>query len=249
MTVLTAAAGTAALSVNIWQVCMRLLCALLIGMVIGMEREYTHRPAGMRTHILVALGSCAVMITGQLIFSQYSAFGSTPDPARLSAQVITGVGFLGAGTIMREGASVKGLTTAASLWAVACLGIAAGGGYYTVALPGMVFVLITLTVLEVLQKLLLRSQRGKQHYKVTATDAVAALQLINRLSDLYGAQLKNIQAEHVDNGRSCVCFSADFERGNQKKRMRQFMEELAGDPAVLSLSTAEEAAAKEAPVK
>ena len=128
MNLLTFAAETATVELNIWQICARLLCALVIGMVIGMEREYTHRPAGMRTHILVALGSCAVMITGQLIFGQYSALGSNPDPARLSAQVITGVGCLGAGTIMREGASVKGLTTAASLWAVACLGIAAGGG-------------------------------------------------------------------------------------------------------------------------
>lgn len=249
MTVLTAAADTALLNVNIWQICMRLLCALLIGMVIGMEREYTHRPAGMRTHILVALGSCAVMITSQLIFSQYSAFGSTPDPARLSAQVITGVGFLGAGTIMREGASVKGLTTAASLWAVACLGIAAGGGYYLVALPGMVFVFITLTVLEALQKLLLRSQRGKQAYKVTSPDAVAVLQLINRLADVHGAQLKNIQAEHIDADRNCVRFSADFGRGNQKKRMRRFMEDLLSDPAILSVSTSEDSAAKEIPVQ
>ena len=98
---------------------LRLLCAMLIGVVIGTEREYTHRPAGMRTHMLVALGACAVMITSQLIFFQYRPFGATPDPARLSAQVITGVGFLGAGTILREGTSIKGLTTAASIWAVA----------------------------------------------------------------------------------------------------------------------------------
>ena len=119
---------------------MRLLCAMIVGTVIGLEREYTHRPAGLRTHILVSLGACAVMITGQLIFCQYRPFGSTADPARLAAQVISGVGFLGAGTIMREGVNVKGLTTAASLWAVACLGIAAGGGYYEVALLGMVLV-------------------------------------------------------------------------------------------------------------
>ena len=242
MTLLTFAAETATVELNIWQICARLLCALVIGMVIGMEREYTHRPAGMRTHILVALGSCAVMITGQLIFGQYSALGSNPDPARLSAQVITGVGFLGAGTIMREGASVKGLTTAASLWAVACLGIAAGGGYYVVALPGMVLVFITLTLMELLQKLLLRSQRGKQAYKVIAPDAVTALQLINRLAALHGAQLKNIQAEHMDADRSCVRFSADFGRGNRTKRMQRFLEALLGDPAILSVSTAEESA-------
>lgn len=242
MVFLTAAVNSASLNLNIWQICMRLLCAMIVGMVIGIEREYTHRPAGMRTHILVALGASAVMITGQLIFSQYSAYGSTPDPARLSAQVITGVGFLGAGTILREGANVKGLTTAASLWAVACLGIAAGGGYYAVALVGMVFIFITLTIFELLQKLLLRSQRGKHIYRVTASDVVAALQLVNRLSDSYGFQLHDIQAEHAASGTYYVQFLADFGRGGQKKRMQRFLEELAQNEAVISVSTQSEAA-------
>ena len=89
------------------EICLRLACAMLVGLVIGTEREYTHRPAGMRTHILVALGACVVAITSELLFHQYRQYGATPDPARLSAQVITGVGFLGAGTILREGAMVK----------------------------------------------------------------------------------------------------------------------------------------------
>ena len=114
--------------------------AVIIGGVIGSERARHGRAAGMRTHILVSVGSCVVMLTSQVIFSKYLPFGITADPARLSAQVISGVGFLGAGTIMREGLTVKGLTTAASLWTVACLGIAAGGGFYDVALLGMVFV-------------------------------------------------------------------------------------------------------------
>ena len=101
--------------------------------------------------MLVALGSCVVMITSQMIFHQYRAFGATPDPARLSAQVITGVGFLGAGTIMREGPSIKGLTTAASIWAVACLGIAVGGGYYTLGIIGTVGMIIILVLFEWLQ--------------------------------------------------------------------------------------------------
>ena len=117
-------------------IALRLVCALIIGVVIGTERENAHRPAGIRTHMLVALGACAVMITSQLMFSQYHAMGSNSDPARLSAQVIAGVGFLGAGTIIREGASVKGLTTAASIWTVACLGIAVGAGYYYIGLMG-----------------------------------------------------------------------------------------------------------------
>ena len=119
---------------GVWDVFLRMLCSMAVGMVIGTEREYSNRPAGMRTHILVALGACAVMLTGQMVFTQYYGYGAAPDPARLAAQVITGVGFLGAGTIMREGPTVRGLTTAASLWAVACLGIAAGGGYYAIAL-------------------------------------------------------------------------------------------------------------------
>ena len=88
-----------ALALDPLDILLRLLCAMVVGMVIGMEREYTHRPAGLRTHILVSLGACVVMITGQLVFSQYRPYGSTADPARLAAQVISGVGFLGAGMI------------------------------------------------------------------------------------------------------------------------------------------------------
>ena len=208
MTILTAAAADpGSLALNWQSICMRLLCAMIVGMVIGTEREYTHRPAGMRTHILVALGACAVMITGQLIFAQYSQFGSTPDPARLAAQVITGVGFLGAGTIMREGANVKGLTTAASLWSVACLGIAAGGGYYTVALVGMVFILITLTFLELIQNLLVKPKLAR-NYSLDADDAAAALQALGKRSGRKIAVLGDMlelgvctQAEHYRVGR------------------------------------------------
>lgn len=147
MTAVTASAG----GLGFWEIFLRLLCAMALGTIIGTEREYSNQPAGMRTHILVALGACAVMITSQKIFFQYHAFGATPDPARLPAQVITGVGFLGAGTILREGTNVKGLTTAASLWAVACLGVAAGGGYYAVTIIGTAFLFVTLTIFETLQ--------------------------------------------------------------------------------------------------
>ena len=98
---------------------------------IGFEREHSHRPAGFRTHILVAVGSSLVMLTSVYIFDSQ---GMTGDVTRMSAQVLSGIGFLGAGTILREGFSVKGLTTAASLWAVACIGIAVGAGFYAGAL-------------------------------------------------------------------------------------------------------------------
>ena len=164
------AAAVEALQLSPLEIGLRLVFAMILGLIVGIEREYTHRPAGMRTHILVALGSCVVMLTGHMIFAQYYPYGATPDPARLAAQVIAGVGFLGAGTIMRDGASVKGLTTAASLWGVACLGLAVGAGYYVIALVGTVLVILTLTLFELLQKLLLRFKGGCRSYVVDTRD-------------------------------------------------------------------------------
>ncbi len=160
---------------GIGAIALRLLCAMLVGSLIGLEREYTHRPAGLRTHILVALGACVASVMGQMLFAQY---GGGSDPARLSAQVITGVGFLGAGTIMKEGASVKGLTTAASVWAVACLGIAAGFGYYALALVGMLFTFVTLTIFENLQRKLINNRSAEDQYTLLCKDVEKALELV-----------------------------------------------------------------------
>ena len=239
MTLLTATADISAIALDWKAVCMRLLCAMLVGLVIGTEREYTHRPAGMRTHILVALGACAVMITGQLIFVQYKPFGASPDPARLAAQVITGVGFLGAGTILREGINVKGLTTAASLWSVACLGIAAGGGYYAVALIGMVFIFITLTFFEMIQNKLIKPKTVRD-YTLEVTDVTAALEAIGNLSDRHNCSISGIRAESTDYG-FLITFRAQFAPG--KKWPRRFFEGLAKEPAIRVVTIAEDTVA------
>lgn len=218
----------------------RLLCAMILGLIVGIEREYTHRPAGMRTHILVALGSCAVMLTGQMIFAQYSPYGAMPDPARLGAQVIAGVGFLGAGTILRDGASVKGLTTAASLWVVACLGLAVGGGYYVIALAGTVLVILTLTLFELLQKFLLHSKRGKRVYVVDTRDVVAAMQAINTLSQNVSCQITDIQAENLETGTYRLTFQGDFGRGRAKLRIQEFVNGLLTQPSIISVRSLDE---------
>ena len=220
-------------------ICLRLLCAMLIGLIIGTEREYTNRPAGMRTHILVALGACAVMITGQFIYQQYSAYGASPDPARLSAQVITGVGFLGAGTILREGANVKGLTTAASLWAVACLGIAAGGGYYAIALAGMVFIFLTLTILEVFQHKLVGPMTGEQGYTVDVTDIEKGLETLNRNAQSFQGNLHSIEVTQTDDGWR-ICFTAEFGGLRRKVRQQKFIQKLATAECVVCLHIAQE---------
>src|SRR2546423_6996773 len=121
---------------------VRLLIAAALGAVIGVEREIHGHPAGMRTHLLVALGSA--------IFTELSIFGfqsttSTPlDPSRVAAQIVSGIGFLGAGAIIKDGASIRGLTTAASLWATAAIGLAAGASDYAAGLTGPITLVLSL---------------------------------------------------------------------------------------------------------
>ena len=232
----------ATLDLDIWAILTRFVCAMIVGIVIGMEREFTHRPAGLRTHVLVTLGACAVMITGQLIFAQYKPFGANADPARLAAQVISGVGFLGAGTIMREGVNVKGLTTAASLWAVACLGIAAGGGYYIVALAGTVLMFITLTLLEVLQNAMLKgSKRNNKDYIVVAENASLGVNAINHLADSTSCHISNVSIEDVAEGAK-ITFHTEFGSGGRQKRQQKFLDGLTTTPGIHSVKPTHETA-------
>ena len=124
---------------------VRILAALVLGGIIGLEREMKNRPAGLRTYMLVCVGSCLIMMTNQFI---YQTTG-TGDPTRMSAQVISGIGFLGAGTIVvTQHNQIKGLTTAAGLWACAAVGLAIGIGFYEAALVSGVAVYVVLTLLH-----------------------------------------------------------------------------------------------------
>ena len=216
-------------------IALRLACAMLVGIVIGLEREYTHRPAGLRTHILVALGACVASLMGDMIFSHFS---TTADPARLSAQVITGVGFLGAGTIMKEGVNVKGLTTAASVWAVACLGIAAGFGFYAVALLGMLFIMITLTVVEALQHRFIRSSGSQERYVVKTEDVSEAMTQLYAVSQSQNAVLDELSVEKVDSYRY-ISFRATFFGRRHKQHHARFLAAIAVMEGVLSVSSGE----------
>lgn len=227
--VVTEVPDISTLAVGPLEIVLRLLCAMFVGAVIGTERELTHRPAGMRTHMLVALGSCVVMITSQMIFHQYRAFGATPDPARLSAQVITGVGFLGAGTILKEGPSIKGLTTAASVWAVACLGIAVGGGYYALGILGTVGMIVILVLFEWLQEKLMRERYALYLFSVSCSDVVSMLERINQLATECDASLKAIQVDGKEDGEVEITFKADFGGRHSEQRMQRFFAELSSN--------------------
>ena len=130
---------------NIMSIVLRLFLALIFGGIIGLERGSNRHPAGFRTHILVCMGAALAMLTNQYICD---VWGTVTDPARLGAQVITGVGFLGVGTILITGRNrIKGLTTAAGLWASACLGLAIGIGFYEGAIIGVILIYISLALL------------------------------------------------------------------------------------------------------
>ena len=122
-----------------WAYAVRLLAAAALGALIGLEREIHDHPAGMRTHLLVSLGSAGFTV---LSIAAFPAPGA--DPARIAAQIVTGIGFLGAGAILKEGATIRGLTTAASLWATAAVGMAAGAGAWLTAVAITVIVIVSL---------------------------------------------------------------------------------------------------------
>lgn len=170
------------------QVIIRLLLAIVIGGGIGYERQFKNRPAGFRTHILVCVGAAIIsMIQMTLMYESIAMVLQTPelanvirgDSGRMPAQVISGIGFLGAGSIMHEKGSIKGLTTAATLWVVGCLGLAIGYGFYWLSIASGVFVIVILVSLKNLESSIL--SRGniiqidiKYYDKMGVTDFLRA---------------------------------------------------------------------------
>ena len=142
-------------------VLFRLFCAVICGGVIGFDRGRKRRPAGFRTHMIVCLGAALTMLISQHMFWR----GYTTDLSRLGAQVVSGIGFLGAGTIIVTGRhQIKGLTTAAGLWASACMGLAIGAGFYFGALVGFALILLTMTLLSLIESRLIAAARNMNIY-------------------------------------------------------------------------------------
>lgn len=147
---------------TMFSIFLRYMVCVVFGGLIGFERGKKNHPAGLRTHLMVCLGSASVMMASQYIFENVS---SSADPTRLGAQVISGIGFLGVGTIVVTGQSqVKGLTTAAGLWASACMGLSIGAGFFEGAFILCLFMYLVLEVLNRLDQNFLKSSKNKQIY-------------------------------------------------------------------------------------
>lgn len=170
---------------------VRLIVAAILGGIIGLEREKLNRPAGVRTHMIVCLGSCLIMLLGEYMHS----IDNTIDITRLGAQVVSGIGFLGAGAILKDGFSVRGLTTAATLWVVACVGLAVGGGFYSAG------ILTTIIVYSSLHFLGFTTKRGLRKNISVFVESVD--KTMNNLQDFFtdnGIEILDIGL--VDNVKS-----------------------------------------------
>ncbi len=157
-------------------VVVRIVLAMLLGGCIGLEREKSRRPAGFRTHILVCVGSCMTALIGLFVWNE---MGAVSDPVRISAQVISGIGFLGVGTILvKEHDHITGLTTAAGLWTTAAIGIACGFGFYMGAFLGTLVVAITSAILFKFE-----ARGRKKNRKITLYGEVKGTYLLNEYVD------------------------------------------------------------------
>jgi putative Mg2+ transporter-C (MgtC) family protein len=159
---------------------IRLGLGFLAGAIIGFERSSRHQVAGLRTHILIAVGATLLMLLSIWLPQEFSSL-KNGDPGRIAAQVVSGIGFLGAGAILRLGNNVRGLTTAASLWLIAAVGLAIGAGMFIAAAGAEVLSLITLFILDIFEKRLFPSERNKileLQYKQTSPDTNETLEIL-----------------------------------------------------------------------
>jgi putative Mg2+ transporter-C (MgtC) family protein len=183
---------------------LRLALAAVLGGAIGVERELREREAGLRTHLLVSLGSALFTIVSAYGFHAFLASGQSvvrADPTRIAAQIVTGIGFLGAGAIIRQGLSVRGLTTAATLWVVAAVGLASGAGYYSAAAITTGLVLIALYPLRIAAYRVLRRfqpEDGRLLVELPAGQSPGAV--IDEV-ELAGARLESIEVSQQGDRR------------------------------------------------
>ncbi|QGT99207.1 Mg(2+)-transport-ATPase-associated protein MgtC [Candidatus Syntrophocurvum alkaliphilum] len=179
-----------------YEIIFRLTLACILGGLIGLERESLNRPAGLRTYTLVCVGSALAMVVSLDMYYQYYHTVNA-DPGRIAAQVVSGIGFLGAGTILREGATVRGLTTAAGLWVVACIGLAVGAGLYVPAIATTILILFILIYFIKFEE----QFTGMREYKgivLVVEDRPGQVGIIGSILGDLGILIKNIQLNRLE---------------------------------------------------
>ena len=207
----------------------RLFLAAVLGGAVGLEREMREREAGLRTHLLVALGSALFFLVSAYAWTDWTfsqSSGITYDPTRIAAQIVTGIGFLGAGAIIRQGLSVRGLTTAATLWLVAGIGMASGAGYWEAAVIATAGAILTLWPLRIVaHKAVIRIRPGdEQRLVVDLAGGQGAAPVLAALEDL-GGTVSQFQLSESRGGRELVA-TVDFPQRVEASRVASRLSEL-----------------------
>jgi len=185
-------------NIDEWQILIRLLSAAVLGGLVGLEREQSRHAAGLRTHIMVCLGSCLMMLLSIYGFASFVyELNVRVDPARLAAAVIPGVGFLGAGTILHTGRSVTGLTTAASIWVTAAIGLGVGAGFYFAAAVSTLLVLFVLWALNKLEKKMFR-RKSERLIVLHVEDRPGLMQKLKETVERADGELRRLRFRDED---------------------------------------------------
>jgi putative Mg2+ transporter-C (MgtC) family protein len=186
-------------------VLLRLSVAAVLGGAIGMERELRERQAGLRTHLVVCVGSALFTLVSAYGFHEFLVSGGSlvrTDPTRIAAQIVSGIGFLGAGAIIRQGLSVKGLTTAATLWLVAAIGMASGAGYYSAALFATAGALLTLGPLRIVAYKIVRRYRPEVDRLLVEIPAGGSPGAVLEAIELRGGRVVSLEITQEGDRRS-----------------------------------------------
>ena len=189
---------------------LRLLLAAVLGGIVGMERGSGDRPAGFRTHILVCAGSALIMLVSMYGFEGFAdvpfKYPNNRDSARIAAQVVSGIGFLGAGTILHEGITVRGLTTAASLWMISAIGLATGAGMYLVSVVATIITFTTLTTFHSVEKRFAAasSKSDKKYIRVVASNTPGLVAQVAAFLTQSGIKVKTINVQNSSSNDKVV---------------------------------------------
>jgi putative Mg2+ transporter-C (MgtC) family protein len=186
---------------------LRLALAAVFGGAVGLEREFREREAGFRTHMLVSLGSALFTIASAYGFRDFLVHGGSlvrTDPTRIAAQIVTGIGFLGAGAIIRQGLSIRGLTTAATLWVVAAIGLTTGAGYYSAAAITTLLVIVSLWPLRIVAHRVLSRFRAETNRLAAQLPAGASPGPLIEALERQGAHLQTLEIGHEADRRTVL---------------------------------------------
>lgn len=206
---------------------LRLVVSVLLGAVVGYERERDNQPAGLRTHMILVLGACLAMILSINIGAEHGT-----DPARLAAQVIAGIGFLGAGAILRYGFNVKGLTTAATLWTMAIVGMAVGYGYYLISVVTTALMLIILSVVNIIEHRFIRTNVVRT-ITIESHGGTGQIRTIRKAINQLAERIINFSVQrNIKGDRIRIQVVAELDRNEKLEHLVETLSNLEGVRAV-----------------